>query len=140
MRQSRVKLIVGGLIVTAAVSFLAFAGVRDGWVYYVPVDEFVADESLQGSRVRLHGTVGQEDFEASSALLSARFDLLGEKAELRVEYTGVIPDLFQADRDVVVEGRLDDSGVFQADILLTKCASKYEAQGAPHLGTEGAER
>ena len=137
MRQSKVKLIVGGLIVSAAVSFLAFAGVREGWVYYVPVDEFVADQSLQDSRVRLHGKVGEEDFQVSSAELSAKFDLLGDTSKVRIDYSGIIPDLFQTDRDVVVEGRLDESGVFKADVLLTKCASKYEAKGAPHANGEG---
>lgn len=139
MRQSRVKLIVGGVIVSAAVAFLAFAGVRDGWVYYVPVDQFVADQSIQHSRVRLHGRVGEENFEASPATLSAKFDLLGDESKIRVNYTGVIPDLFKVDRDVVVEGRLDESsGVFKADVLLTKCASKYEAKDAPHSTAEGA--
>lgn len=136
MTRSRTKLIVGGAIVCAAVSFLAFAGVRDGWVYYVPVDQFVADQSLHDARVRLHGRVGAEDFQASPALLQAKFNLHGDESKIRVEYAGVIPDLFKADHDVVVEGRVDEAGVFKADVLLTKCASKYEAKGAPHANAE----
>lgn len=140
MSQSKAKLVIGATVILVAVGFLAFAGAREGWVYYLPVDDFVADQSAQSSRVRLHGTVSDEELEVNPAMLSAKFNLDGEQSSLRIEYSGVIPDLFQADRDVVVEGRLDENGVFQADVLLTKCASKYEAKGAPHAENEGSDR
>ena len=122
-------------------ALLALAGVRDGWVYYLPVDTFAADESYHAQRVRLHGRVAEAGLDARPALLLARFDLLGETRQVRVEYHGVIPDMFRAGRDVVVEGRLDGEGLFRADTLLTKCASKYEtADGeAPHADPRGAD-
>ena len=134
MTHVRIKLLVAGVAIAIAVTFLAVAGIRDGWVYYLPVDEFVAGEAYHGERVRLHGTVAAEGLEVSSAMLVATFDLVGEQHRIPVRYEGVIPDMFQADREVVVEGRLDDAGVFRADTLLTKCASKYEAGTgeAPH--------
>jgi len=134
MTYMRTKLIVAGLVIAVAVSILAVAGVREGWVYYLPVDQFVGDARYQDQRVRLHGAVSTENLDVSSGLLLARFDLLGETRQVRVDYSGVIPDLFEAGRDVVVEGRLDDEGVFQADTLLTKCASKYveeDGEGPP---------
>jgi cytochrome c-type biogenesis protein CcmE len=47
-------------------------------------------------------------------------------ATVRVLYHGSVPDLFRADRDVVVDGRLVN-GVFVAvpGSLVTKCPSKY---------------
>jgi cytochrome c-type biogenesis protein CcmE len=39
--------------------------------------------------------------------------------------------MFGPGKNVVVEGRRDPAGVFQADVLMTKCASKYEP-GSPH--------
>jgi cytochrome c-type biogenesis protein CcmE len=44
-----------------------------------------------------------------------------------VVYRGIIPDTFSDSVEVVVEGRLDSNGVFQATTLLAKCASRYEA-------------
>jgi cytochrome c-type biogenesis protein CcmE len=43
-----------------------------------------------------------------------------------VVYTGSVPDLFRAGRDVVVDGRMRN-GTFQAvpNTLVTKCPSKY---------------
>ena len=127
MSHVRMKLIAAGVAIGIAVTFLAVAGIREGWVYYLPVDDFVTGEAYQDQRVRLHGLVASEDLDVSSALLLARFSLKGDQKSVRVEYEGVIPDMFQADREVVVEGQLDETGVFKADTLLTKCASKYEA-------------
>jgi len=45
-----------------------------------------------------------------------------------VVYTGSVPDLFQTDRDIVVDGRLQN-GTFVATpgSMVTKCPSKYSA-------------
>ena len=134
MNHVRLKLIVGVAAIALAVALLSTAWIREGLVYFLPVDEFLVDGGHQQKRVRLHGTVGQENFEADPAGLLARFDLVGKERRLRVEYRGVVPEMFKAGREVVVEGRLDEAAVFRADTLLTKCASKYEtADGqAPH--------
>lgn len=134
MTPIRKKLIGAGLVIVAAASFLAFSGMRDGWVYFLPVDEFVGDQARWDDRVRLHGKVGDASFESDRAGLRAEFALCGKDKSIRVAYTGVIPEMFDIGRDVVVEGKRDAAGTFVADTLMTKCASKYEsADGqAPH--------
>lgn len=134
MTHSRTKLCVASLALIIAVGFLAIAGVKEGWVYFLRVDQFINDPSYHDQRVRLHGFVGRENLHTNPADLLALFDLQGETTSLRIEYHGIIPDLFKAEADVVIEGSLDESGVFQADTLMTKCASKYETTDgeAPH--------
>ncbi len=127
MNRMRVKLIVGGLAILAAVALLATASVREGWVYSLSVDEFRNSEKYHDQRVRLEGTVADEILDSAGGLLHAEFDLLGETGRIRVEYSGVIPDMFKPGHVVVVEGRMSESGVFRADALMTKCASKYES-------------
>ena len=131
MTHMRSKLVLVGLALAIAVTLLAVAGVRKGWVYYLPVDDFMADEGYHAQRVRLHGDVAGENFQITPALLTAEFDLLGTASQVRVQYSGVIPDMFKPEVQVVVEGRMNESGVFEADTLLTKCASKYEPEGDP---------
>ena len=142
MSRMKLKMLVGGLAVTAAVVVLAVSGVREGWVYYLSVDQFVSGEQYQVQRVRLHGVVATDGFEVRPAQLRASFDLGGEATHVPVVYQGVIPDSFQPEREVVVEGRLDANGVFQADTLMTKCASKYESgEGdAPHADPRELEQ
>ena len=132
MNSIRLKLIFAGVILTGAFSYLAFAGMHKGWVYFVSVDQFIADPQFHNQRVRLHGKVAADGFDASESLLTAKFDLAGKAGQsLPVVYRGVIPDMFEVGRDVVVEGRRDAAGLFQADVLMTKCASKYEPD-SPH--------
>ena len=47
---------------------------------------------------------------------------------LTVRYDKEVPDTFVEDAEVVVKGALTPEGVFQADTLLAKCPSKYEAE------------
>jgi cytochrome c-type biogenesis protein CcmE len=127
------KLLVAGIALVAAVGYLAYAGMKSGWVYFLEVDHFLADSQYQQQRVRLHGKVAEDGFSAEN--LDAKFNLLGKSRAVAVIYHGVIPDMFQAGRDVVIEGQMDAAGTFKADVLMTKCASKYEPQ-SPHKNSK----
>jgi cytochrome c-type biogenesis protein CcmE len=127
MNKMHVKLAVAGFVFLGALSYLAFAGAKQASVYHLTVDQFLAGAQFRTQRVRLCGTVSEKDFQAKAATLAASFILKGTAAEIPVQYHGIIPDLFQANRDVVIEGQLNASGVFIADVMMTKCASKYES-------------
>ncbi|MBL1218000.1 MAG: cytochrome c maturation protein CcmE [Planctomycetes bacterium] len=133
MNQVQIKMLIAGVLVAGAVTFLAIAGLKGGgFTYYLSVEEFLADETKYDQRVRLHGIVQTEDFASNPGLMSAEFTLATETASIRVNYAGTIPDMFQANREVVIEGMYDAQGnVFNADVLMTKCASKYQEEGMP---------
>lgn len=128
MQAMKAKLMIGSGIVLAAVLFLAYAGSSESWVKYMSVDAFQAEPQHQALRVRLHGTVAEEGLDANAGLMQANFSLQGDSTAVPVTFSGIVPDMFQAGAEVVVEGKLDEHGTFQADILLTKCASKYESE------------
>jgi cytochrome c-type biogenesis protein CcmE len=137
MACARTKLIVGGLVMAGAVTYLAVAGVKSGWTYYLDVDAFLLNPACQAQRTRLHGEVSTDALDLRPGELFVRFDLLGRSGRVPVAYKGPIPDLFRPGRQVVVEGTLDAAGIFQADTLLTKCASKYmeDRAGPPEART-----
>ena len=141
MAHARLKVVIGGLTIFLAVAYLVVAGIRDGWVYSYKVDQIVDVASYEGKRLRLHGVVGDDDLVVDRSGLSTQFALKGDERSVRVDYSGVIPDLFKPDHEVVVEGYLDEDGIFRADTLLTKCASKYESKDgeAPFVMPEGHE-
>lgn len=131
MTRIRTKLIVALLIVDRTVAYLVQAGVRGGWVYSMDADAFLEQTEFHDRRVRLSGKVAWENVESNPASLMAKFDLESNDRKVPVVYRGPIPDMFRPGHDVVIEGRLDAEGVFQADVLLTKCASKYD-EASPH--------
>jgi cytochrome c-type biogenesis protein CcmE len=59
-------------------------------------------------------------------------------ATLPVDFSGIIPDTFVDDADVVVEGDRRPDGVFVATTLLAKCPSKYEAADGGAQVAQGA--
>jgi cytochrome c-type biogenesis protein CcmE len=85
--------------------------------------------SLAGhtGRVALAGRVLKPvSGDAHGAGLHFRLRDVQGTATVPVVYTGSVPDLFRAGRDIVVEGRYRN-GVFVADpgTMVTKCPSKY---------------
>ena len=136
MKPTAIKSLIAGTVVVAAVGYLAFAGMRDGSVqYHMKVDEFVASPQHKAERVRLAGTVAEDGVTLGAGRLGASFVLKGEARQVPVTYAGVLPDLFKPGGEVVVEGRLDGGGTFKADLLMTKCASKYDSTEHQH-GTD----
>ena len=138
MTHVRIKLSVAAAVVISAVGYLTFAGVQRGWVYTVGVDAYVANVQQQAERVRLCGKVSAEGLEIEKAKLRARFVISGEHAALPVTYKGVVPDMFKAGSEVVVEGKRNGAGVFEADTLMTKCASKYEGKNKTEMANGSA--
>src|SRR5262249_26793012 len=106
MTHARTKIAVAALIVAAAVPYLAFAGIRKGWGYYVDVDQLVTAKKYSQQRVRVCGRVGEEGFDAAVGRLNANFVLLGKDHNVKVAYKGLVPDLFKVGTDVVIEGHL----------------------------------
>lgn len=129
MHRLFIKLVAAGAVVLPAVTYLGYAGMKDGMVqYHLPVDSFVNDASYHTRHVRLAGRVAAERLSIGAGRLGATFQLEGATRHLDVSYAGVVPDLFKAGCEVIVEGRQAADGTFKADLIMTKCASKYEAR------------
>ena len=77
--RMRIKLILAGAVLVAALSYLAYAGIRSGRSYYLSVDTFLGDAQYHGQRVRLHGVVGPPTATAQAEEGVLRFPLQGER-------------------------------------------------------------
>ena len=115
--RRQTKFYVGGAVVVLAMAYLMITGLRSGSSYYLAIAE------LQAEGMNM---VDKETIDYDAKSLTPRFDLVDEGGRLLVVYSGVKPDLLTASQSAVVEGRLLDSGLFQADTILVKCPSKYE--------------
>lgn len=126
MTANKTKVLVACVILVGAVGFLCYAGISAGRSFYLSVDEYLSNDEYLSHHVRLHGIVGQEQLNIDPDDRSLTFLILGETTKVKVEYNGVVPDLFEVGGEVVVVGRMGEDGAFEAEELLTKCASKYE--------------
>lgn len=93
-------------------------------VTFLSVEEMIEDE--YSTRVRLGGLVEDGSIQLDkNNYMTCRFELKEGDYLLPVQYTGIRPDLFKDGAEIIVEG-VFTNGIFEADILQTKCASKYE--------------
>ncbi|MHB1133942.1 MAG: cytochrome c maturation protein CcmE [Chloroflexota bacterium] len=125
-RRGNTKLLVGALVMVAAVAYLFFSAAQSAGVYYLTIAEARSGDAGTG-QVRVTGQVVAGSIQYDAKSMQARFTLADGSDSLPVEYKGVLPDAFVDQADVIVEGRYADGQPFQAKQILTKCPSKYEA-------------
>lgn len=139
--SANMKLLVGAIVLAGATAYLAYLGASSSWQYYVLVDECVdACGELAGKRVRVNGRVAADSLKMRDDRRGADFSLTGDREVLTVVCRGTLPDNLAENIEVVVEGTLDSNGVLKGDKVLTKCASKYQAEGAAAVARRNSNR
>ena len=120
---------------TALVLLLGFGGLlwstlREGTEYYKHVDEVMAQpEVWYGKRLQLHGFVVPDSIMRRRDSLDYRFEVHSRGAVVPATYSGVVPDTFKDEAEVVLKGTLTPDGFQVApNGVMAKCPSKYEAK------------
>lgn len=128
-KKTIVKTIIGVALVGGGMTYFIHQAMQSSWAYYYSVDDFAANRAaVKNHSLRLAGRVKQDSIVRDLQKMSLNFTLAGSETELPIQYKGTVPDNFADDIEVVIEGRLDTAGIFQADRLMTKCESKYKAK------------
>ena len=116
------------LIVLTAAGWIMI-GSQPEEVQFLSVTDLIEHrEKFKQKQVRLGGNVNAGSIKYSDNRLDLFFDLKQGDALLPVvHHSAAVPDLFGEDSQVIVEG-IYENGVFRADNLMTKCASRYEEE------------
>ncbi|EGL84135.1 CcmE/CycJ protein [Caldalkalibacillus thermarum TA2.A1] len=127
----KTKVLLAAMVLIFAMGSLIVVSVAQTASYYLTVDEFSEQkERLSDRPVRISGFIdgGSVDYDEQNLIL--RFDIQDEERtkQISVVYEGVKPDTFIDGWEAIVEGRLNEEGVFEATELLVKCPSKYEGE------------
>ena len=140
MGRKKIKFALGSALIVGAIGYLIATGINSTSTYFFTVSELMDQKvSFHGTGLKVKGNVVEGSIERDpNDYLSVQFAIEEKNSNLNVVYQGVTPDMFQDGGEVVVEGALDEQGVFHANTLLTSCPSKYEAEkeaGGMHPGT-----
>ncbi len=153
----RLKYIVGGVLMLAAVAYLIVSGTMSGARYFMTIDELLADPDNVGRSVRISGAVVGESIVYDSANLIIDFTVANVPSEttdlalalhqavtdpnaarISVHIEGEVkPDLLTNEAQAIMSGTLGEDGVFYATELLLKCPSRYE-ESVPNQAEEAA--
>jgi cytochrome c-type biogenesis protein CcmE len=122
------KLGIAAAIIASVTLYMAYVGTTADWRYFLTVEECVHNASgLVNQPIRVNGKVVQGTLEIETGRQQATFRIGEADVELSVLCDGPLPDNLGEEMEVVVEGRLDASGILRGDKVLTRCASKYES-------------
>jgi len=129
---NRGKYLVGSFIVLLAIAFLMLQGLKGTMVTYLNVRELSTsgiswlNKPVQVTGIVVPGSV--KEASEGNQLFFVLQDVEQTSVRLKVFFQGIAPDNFKPGIQVVVQGTLGKEGVFQAERLLVKCPSKYEAK------------
>ncbi|HWQ83814.1 MAG TPA: cytochrome c maturation protein CcmE, partial [Anaerolineales bacterium] len=149
---SRVKFIIGGLLIVAAIVYLIVSSTQASAQYFLTINELNSKGSeVAGRELRISGAVIGDTIQYDAQKLALRFqvaDIPGDNSEIEAQgglakvlhdavvdpdrarinvvYSGVKPDLLRDEAQAIMTGHMGEDGIFQANELLLKCPTKYE--------------
>ncbi len=142
----RWRFLIGAGLIVAAIAYLIVAAIQSTSEYYLTVNEVSARRAtLAGQALRVAGRVKPGTITWDPRTLTLKFAIMPPPPQGNSGVTPVTqadpptapsfqvickgepkPDMFAANRDVIVEGTLGSDGVIAATQVLTKCPSKYQ--------------
>ena len=122
------SIVLAGLVILGAVAYLIYANTQSNAAYDMTVSQLRQCTNCVSQSVRVEGIVQKGSIQRDEATQRLAFVVSDGTQSLPVVYTGVVPDIFNAGIQVVVEGHYaGQNAAFQAQTLLTKCPSKFTA-------------
>ena len=119
--------LLAGIAILGAIIYLVYANTQANAVYYMTVSELKHCSTCAIQSVRVAGNVEKGSSVRNEQQDKISFTVVDGQQTLPVTYSGVVPDIFAPGIQVVVEGHYTGSGPFQAQTLLAKCPSKFQA-------------
>ena len=128
MKHKALKVGLTSLVLAVAFGGLLYQTMGEATEYYKHMDEVMAQpEQWYGKRLQLHGFA--KDVARKPSSHDWRFKVESNGHAVTATYTGVVPDTFKNDAEVVLKGTLSAEGFTVApNGVMAKCPSKYEPQ------------
>lgn len=135
--RKRGALIVAVVVVLGAFGYLLYGGIGNNLVYFLTPAELLAKgASAVDAPVRLGGQVVPGSVSWDAQRLDLRFRLTDGMQTVAVHSTGAPPQMFRPGIGVLVEGKYQRSGTFEATNLMVKHSNEYHPPAAGHKPEE----
>ena len=122
-KHQRFLIIFLGLVGLGIAIFLVSIAFRDNLVFFYTPSDLSQKEIHPGQRLRVGGIVEENSVIHQGENVS--FYITDHAKVLKVNYAGLLPDLFREGQGVVVEGHLSEPNLFQAETVLAKHDENY---------------
>jgi len=129
-RQKRIALIVGGLAALGIAAAFVLNALDSNIAFFVTPSEIAAGKAPQGKAFRVGGMVKEGSVARDN--LTVSFVITDTAKDVKVSYTGILPDLFKEGKGAVAQGHINPDGTFVATEVLAKHDENYMPPEAGH--------
>lgn len=120
------------MVLALAFGGLLYSTLGESAQFYKNVDEVMFEpDAWYGKPLQIHGYA--KNVARKRDTLDYRFEMHNNGQVVVASYTGIVPDTFKNDAEVVLSGTLSPDG-FHATEMTAKCPSKYEVEGGVEAG------
>ena len=132
MKRRKLKYLLAGGIVVAALAGMIYSGVQESMVYfYTPTELVQKKDSVQGKSLRVGGMVVDGSIRWDPQTLLLTFQLTDGQGTVFVRHKGTAPDLFKEGAGAVVEGAWTSEGYFRSSNIMAKHSEEYKPPAQP---------
>tara|TARA_B100000965_G_scaffold384636_1_gene385091 strand:+ start:36 stop:458 length:423 start_codon:yes stop_codon:yes gene_type:complete len=104
-------------------TFLILKSLEENVVYFISPSDVKVLPELSKKKIRIGGMVKKDSIETNAKEIL--FIITDYKSEIKVSFSGSIPNLFAEEKGVVAEGFLKDRNFFIAKKILAKHDENY---------------
>jgi cytochrome c-type biogenesis protein CcmE len=122
-KSRRLYFVLLGLLGLGAGTALVLTAFQDNIVFFRSPTEIAAGKVQPAQRVRIGGLVEKDSVVKDGE--NVQFVVTDMANNVKVKYTGLLPDLFREGQGIVAEGQLGADGVFVASEVLAKHDENY---------------
>ena len=135
------QFLIGGGIIAAILGAIIYQSFETTVFFYTPAEILADSAQFRGKTIRIGALVVKDSTEFNAEKVLLNFKVTEDNTNfIPVTFAGVKPDLFREGQGVVVEGRMDAQGVFQASNLLVKHSEEYKVDPNQKAVKEAAYR
>ena len=125
-RKRRLFVVLFIVAASSASIGLALMALNENINLFFSPDQILAGEAPVGKTIRAGGMVMANSVQRDPETLKVGFDVTDLKGSVvKVEFMGILPDLFREGQGVIALGQLDSKGIFQAEEVLAKHDENY---------------
>ena len=122
---ARLAIVGSGLLAFAVAALLVVNALRSNLVFFFSPSQVAASAAPRNAAFRIGGLVEAGSVQRGGDGLTVRFVVTDLAQRVPVSYRGLLPDLFREGKGVVVAGRLQADGSFEATQVLAKHDENY---------------
>ena len=122
--KKRALLLTTFLLVSVLAIFIVLKSLKKNILYFKsPTDIKISQDIDFTKKIRVGGMVKKNSLIVNEKEI--KFIITDFKNELKINYSGTIPNLFSEQKGVIAEGKLQDKTFFIADRILAKHDENY---------------